>query len=110
MSRHARSPSERRGRACASAAMLLAVALACGRRACAATLIVDSEGTEDDYAAGDGACRTLSGTCTLAAALQEGAALPGHDRIELPTGSFFDPDLPTIEQDVDIVGTGLSTD
>jgi hypothetical protein len=45
------------------------------------TFVVDSAGSDDDAARGDGECRTAAGACTLRAALREANARPGPDRI-----------------------------
>lgn len=46
------------------------------------THVVNSAGSENDAALGNGECRTAAGTCTLRAAIQEASARPGPDRIE----------------------------
>jgi hypothetical protein len=49
---------------------------------------VDSTADAVDARVGDGACRTVAGTCTLRAAIQEANALPGADEIQLPSGAY----------------------
>ena len=53
-----------------------------------AQFAVDSTADAVDASVGDGACRTVGGTCTLRAAIQEANALPGADEIELPAGTY----------------------
>jgi cysteine-rich repeat protein/predicted outer membrane repeat protein len=68
----------------AAAALLAALSSATS----AATFIVDSPLDEVDAVPGDGACQTLSGTCTLRAGVQEANALVGADTIEVPAGTY----------------------
>ena len=89
----------------AATAVLLATGLA--STASAARFAVSSEALESDVAPGDGACASASGTCTLQAALDEAAALPGHDVITLPTGAF--PSNPTLQGMVTLEGAGDGT-
>lgn len=50
-------------------------------------LVVDSSGAAPDAVPGDGTCATTSGSCTLAAAIDEGNAL-GQAAVTLPAGSY----------------------
>jgi CSLREA domain-containing protein/uncharacterized repeat protein (TIGR01451 family) len=54
----------------------------------AATFTVDSTDDAPDAWAGNGACRTASGNCTLRAAVQEANADPGPDTILVPAGRY----------------------
>lgn len=54
----------------------------------ALTFRVDSALDQLDSAVGDGLCRTVAGTCTLRAAIQEANVQPGHDTIRLGAGTF----------------------
>lgn len=56
---------------------------------------VDSTLDRVDAVAGDGACRTDEGRCTLRAAIQEANASSGYDTVLVPFGSYF---LDTIGQ------------
>lgn len=69
------------------AACVLGAALTTGGVARAATFTVDSLADEQDAAAGDGACVTASGACTLRAAVMEANALAGADEIVLGPGT-----------------------
>ena len=62
------------------------LALAGGARG--VTFRVTSFADEVDAAPGDGACVTLSGDCSLRAAIQEANALPGPDDVTLPAGTY----------------------
>src|ERR671914_2500212 len=53
-----------------------------------AQFTVNSTADAVDSSVGDGACRTVAGTCTLRAAIQEANALPGADEIQLPAGTY----------------------
>jgi hypothetical protein len=53
-----------------------------------AQFVVDSPADSVDSRVGDGACRTLAGSCTLRAAIQEANALPGPDEIRVPAGTY----------------------
>jgi CSLREA domain-containing protein len=53
-----------------------------------AQFAVDSTADAVDSRAGDGVCRTVAGTCTLRAAIQESNALPGADEIQVPSGTY----------------------
>ncbi|HEY6362936.1 MAG TPA: choice-of-anchor Q domain-containing protein, partial [Vicinamibacterales bacterium] len=44
---------------------------------------------ETDAVPGDGICASVNGTCTLRAAVQEANALPGPDRILVPSDFYF---------------------
>src|SRR5918999_6087770 len=59
-----------------------------GVSASPARFVVNSTADAVDARAGDGACRTVAGACTLRAAIQEANALPGADEIELPAGTY----------------------
>lgn len=54
----------------------------------AATFTVDSTADAVDANPGDGICATITGTCTLRAAVQESNALPGIDVICVPAGFY----------------------
>jgi len=53
--------------------------------AAAATFTVNQAMDGVDAAIGNGACATITGQCTLRAAIQEANALPGEDVIQLPS-------------------------
>src|SRR5919106_4841796 len=53
-----------------------------------AQYVVDSAADAVDSRVGDGVCRTVAGTCTLRAAIQEANALPGADEIQVPAGTY----------------------
>src|ERR671915_2059816 len=53
-----------------------------------AQFTVNSTADAVDSSVGDGACRTVAGTCTLRAAIQESNALPGADEIQVPSGTY----------------------
>jgi hypothetical protein len=63
---------------CAATLSLLAV----GAPAHGVTFTIDDVGDAVDAMPGDGLCQTVTGVCTLRAAIQEANALPGADRIE----------------------------
>ena len=69
----------------------LASILAAVPGAMAARFDVNSTAIGDDAAAGDGACATAAGTCTMTAAIQEANALAGADTIVLGPGDFNVP-------------------
>lgn len=50
------------------------------------TVTTDADGTDVDAA--DGQCRTESGGCSLRAAVMQANAMPGHDRIDVPPGTY----------------------
>jgi predicted outer membrane repeat protein len=50
--------------------------------------VVDSPTDAVDSRVGDGVCRTVAGSCTLRAAIQEANARPGADDIQVPAGSY----------------------
>ncbi|MDB4881604.1 MAG: polymorphic outer membrane protein, partial [Gemmatimonadetes bacterium] len=54
----------------------------------AATVTVNSTADAVDANPGDGLCATVTGVCTLRAAIQEANALPGDDVISLPPGTY----------------------
>ncbi len=56
--------------------------------ALASTFVVNSTADSPDVVPGDGACGTDAGACTLRAAFMEANALPGHDTIEVPAGTY----------------------
>jgi len=56
-----------------------------------ATFHVNSTVDEPDANPGDGLCLTVSGVCTLRAAIMEANANPGHDTIMLPTNTYVLP-------------------
>lgn len=82
---------------------LLALALAAGTNARAATFAVDSGDDGVDAAPGDGACATAGGRCTLRAAIQESNALAGEDTIVLGAGTFV-LSLPGSDEDASASG------
>jgi len=67
---------------------LWSLVLACVSTTNAATFVVDSTLDAPDAVPGDGVCASDDGLCTLRAATMEGNALPGHDTIELPGGTY----------------------
>jgi hypothetical protein len=54
----------------------------------ASDFVVDSTADAPDMVPGDGWCQTESGECTIRAAVMEAEALPGLDRIEVPSGVY----------------------
>lgn len=79
-----------------------------GPRAPIVTFTVDTTDDVVDAAPGDGACATVTGTCSLRAAVQEANALEGVQAITLPAGDFVlsieaTPDDSAEEGDLDIV-------
>ncbi len=72
-----------------SAAVVLAtaLALACAPAFCA-VFAVDSALDEPDVALGDGLCLSVSGKCTLRAAVQQANALGGVNMINVPAGTY----------------------
>src|SRR5437870_8829452 len=95
-------------------ALVLAAALAFGslstpRTARATTLVVNSTDDAPDAVPGDGICATLSGVCTLRAAIMEANQLPGAHTVTLPAGTYRLTIPGTSEQyaltgDLDILG------
>ena len=69
-------------------AAVLAVDVASGGVATAATFIVNSTSDASDVSTADGLCVTLSGACTLRAAIQQANYTVGRDRIEVPAGTY----------------------
>ena len=88
-------------------------------------ITVDSVNDAYDVAPGDGACASSNGSCTLRAAVDEANALPGHQTVNVPAGTYtltlewikpeFFPDSPDtrfalgVTDAVDIVGAGSSS-
>jgi CSLREA domain-containing protein len=75
----------------------------------AATFTVNTTVDLTDLVPGDGRCRTVIGSCSLRAAIQETNALEGDDRIILPAGAFILNRLGSLEDsaatgDLDING------
>lgn len=71
---------------------LTAAALVCALAACADAADFTVKRTfddETDAVPGDGICASISGVCTLRAAVQEANALPGVDRIFIPSDFYF---------------------
>jgi len=64
---------------------------------------VDSVLDQADQTPGDAQCRTVAGACTLRAAIQESNALPGRQRIEVPSGVH---PLSLVGADEDLAATG----
>lgn len=60
-----------------------------GTSGAAATFSVDTFADAPDAVPGDLVCLSLSGGCTLRAAVQEANALAGFDRIDIPSGPYF---------------------
>jgi CSLREA domain-containing protein len=93
--------------------------LGIGRSSYAAGFVVDSQADAVDANPGDGVCDDGSGNCTLRAAVQETNALPGHDSIDLPAGTYSlsimgDEDAAAsgdldITDDLTISGAGATT-
>jgi large repetitive protein len=65
-----------------------------------AQFAVDSTADAVDSSVGDGACRTVAGTCTLRAAIQEANALPGADEIRIPSGTYELGSRPLNQNDI----------
>src|SRR5438067_10897833 len=79
--------------AIAAVALVLAAAIAFGslsspRPARATPFLVNSTDDATDAVPGDGICATLTGVCTLRAAIMEANMLPGTDTITLPGGTY----------------------
>ena len=76
----------------APAGIAVAVAAILGLEAAVASpganFVVNSTRDAVDVLAGDGACVTSAGTCTLRAAIQEANAHPGADAIHVPAGAY----------------------
>ena len=70
----------------------------------AADFVVDSTADISDISPGNGVCATAAGVCTLRAAVQEANALPGHQSIAVPAGTYFTH--LTIKTDVTLSGAG----
>src|SRR5437867_3602615 len=111
--------------AIAGTALLLAAAVAFGslsapRAARATPLIVNSTDDAPDAVPGDGICATLTGVCTLRAAIMEANMLPDFHTITLPAGTYVltipgagedsgaTGDLDVL-RDLSIVGAGAAT-
>jgi CSLREA domain-containing protein len=62
--------------------------LSAAPRANAALFTVDATFDAPDADAGDGACASAGGECTLRAAIEEANALKGKDVIQLPAGTY----------------------
>jgi len=88
----------------AAAAAVAAVAGVAGFEAAVAspgsTFTVSSTGDALDARPGDGSCATVSGACTLRAAVQEANALPGADVIDVPAGTYEIGILPLNQNDI----------
>jgi CSLREA domain-containing protein len=69
-------------------AAFVVVLLAMAGIADAATFTINSTRDEVDGRPGDGKCLTVSGTCTLRAAIMEANALGGSSTITIPTGDY----------------------
>ncbi len=69
-------------------AVVLAVLFVGGRKAFAATFVVNSTTDAVDDNPGNGVCHTAAGECTLRAAVMEANALAGADIITLPAGEY----------------------
>jgi CSLREA domain-containing protein len=89
--------------------VLAAAAVFTASPAAAATFTVNSSGDQSDASAGNGACATSGGVCTLRAAIQEANALAGADTIRFAIGSgpvtINTSSLPAITQPVTIDAT-----
>jgi CSLREA domain-containing protein len=53
-----------------------------------AEFTVTSAADAVDAGVGNGSCATSTGACTLRAAIQEANAIPGHDTIRIPAGTY----------------------
>lgn len=71
----------------AALAVVVGMATACEPPPPPTTFVVDAADPAPDAAPGDGACRTAAGTCTLAAAIDEGNAL-GRAAVSVPPGTY----------------------
>src|SRR5438445_1769151 len=76
------------GTALLRAAAVLFGSLSAPRTARATPLVVNSTDDAPDAVPGDGICATLSGVCTLRAAIMEANQLPGAETITLPPGIY----------------------
>ncbi len=93
------------------AAVIVLQYLAIPRVARATTLVVNSTVDAPDAVPGDGMCATLSGLCTLRAAIMEANMLPGADTITLPAGIYTLADTTNLLQiggELTIVGAGAA--
>jgi CSLREA domain-containing protein len=88
-------------------------------RSAATVVVVDSTADAPDANAGDGACATAAGECSLRAAIEETNALNGHDAIVVPAGTYvlgyggaggapYGATL-TIMDDLDVLGAGATS-
>jgi CSLREA domain-containing protein len=76
----------------------------------ASDLAVTSTVDTHDASPGDGACADASSTCTLRAAIEEAAAMPGADRVLLPAGHYtLSAGGLTIASDLTIAGDDART-
>lgn len=69
--------------------LLIGCLLLLGRSAWPADFLVDNSQDITDAEPGDGVCMTVSGVCTLRAAIQEANALTGADTITVPSGTYM---------------------
>ena len=87
---------------------LLASLLALAATAGAATYTVDSTGTADDAAPGNGECRTVGGVCTLRAAVREADAGAASDRVVVPAGTYTLAATLQVNHPLTLEGAGAS--
>ena len=72
-----------------SLVLLLAIPLALTPPAQGASFTINSTSDQVDATPGDGICASVSGLCTLRAAVMEANVLPGTDLIDLPSGIYL---------------------
>ena len=70
----------------------------------AATFYIDSTADGSDSNLGDGMCQTITGDCTLKAAIEEANRLAGPDTIHLPSGVYFTGQLDVVD-DLTLLGS-----
>src|SRR5919106_2965531 len=64
---------------------------------------VNNTADRPDRSIGDGICATAASTCTLRAAIQESNALLGHDKINVPAGTY-ELEVPSLNEDLGSTG------
>jgi uncharacterized repeat protein (TIGR01451 family)/CSLREA domain-containing protein len=91
-------------------ALVAGILVVWGGPASAASIVVTSAGDGSDLVPGDGACVTVTGDCSLRAAIQEANALPGADTITFSGVTLVEPAgaLPTIGETLTIDGSVMS--
>lgn len=73
----------------------------------ATTFTVDIDGDASDTSPGDGQCASMSGACTIRAAVEEANATPGPDVVLLPPGRYrLAGETLVLSDDIELVGSG----